>query len=416
MADWIVDACVKISGQNPGSGVIFWVNQGTALVVTNSHVLPREDGRAVAITKDGWRHEGKILRSSPAVDLCVFAIAADANTSWVPLANRHPQSGEKIWQVGFPAVAGQQVFTRRHGVSQGLNGKEGIADQVQLSFPLIGGDSGSPVFNEAGEVCAIAHATTPSNGKAIPVEWVREILERYCQAYCPPGGWGQPQPWRPGPQQPGPQQPPPPLNPPRPGPSPEVEAVKKNIEELKQLLQNLKPERGPQGSQGPQGVPGVQGTPGPAGPEGGAGLAERLKGRVDQHEERLGRLPVLEGLVTLAPWLIGGSLLGGATPLVLLGLKGLRVLRTVRRVRKSRRQASSDSEPQVILRDVPGPVIPPVVHEKSIYVSVPEPSEELAGLKRAMDRLARDFPGTVGTIETLKAMGQQCMDPRKIGR
>lgn len=270
VADWIANACVKVSGQMAGSGFIFSIKDRIALVATNAHVLPSQGGKAYATTGDGRKHPGKILRSSPAVDLCVFMIMDFRGSNYLPLAKKYPVSGTKVWQVGFPSVNDSQVFTKRFGVSQGLNGKEGLADQVQLSFPFIGGDSGSPVLNEAGEVCAITHATTPDNGKAIPVDWLHQVVEKYCQNYyCPPGGWGQTQPW--SPRQPPPRQPPPPLNPPPPPPPSPEPTWRKDIEELKQLLQKIESKPGPQGEPGKQGPQGLKGDPGPQGPKGDPG-------------------------------------------------------------------------------------------------------------------------------------------------
>ena len=255
--------------------MIFSVNEKekVALVATNAHVAPRADQSVsvYAIFPDGTKCKGNMLVSDHSVDLAIFAIWGDANTPRVPLAASYPEKGTKIWQVGYPVLGPQQRLTRRYGRSLGLNGKNKQAHICQLSMPVISGDSGSPVFNEDGEVCAIVWGTTPQNAMAVPVNYLHELLTKnaQCQQYYD-SPFGRPDPWRPGPGQQPPSLKPPPLAPKQPQQNPpqvpsEIDSCRKDIAELKKLLLELGNKSGPPGEKGPVGP---QGAPGPQGPMG----------------------------------------------------------------------------------------------------------------------------------------------------
>lgn len=244
--------------------MIFAVNDKTGYVVTNAHVVPRVDGKLTVIALNGVKYPATPAAIEHAYDLAILAIWADEKTPFVPLAPTYPDNGQQIWQAGYPAIGGAQRLTKRYGRSLGLGGVSGQAHVCRLDFPVISGDSGSPVFNERGEVCAVVWGTSDNNSMCVPVNYLHKLIQDKCQYACPPGGYGRQPPRSPYGQPPplNPQQPPPPLGQQPPKISPEVDSIKKNLDELKQLILKIEPKPGPQGPVGPIGP---KGDPGPKG-------------------------------------------------------------------------------------------------------------------------------------------------------
>lgn len=126
-------------------------NNGTG--ITNFHVL---DGCSYAIIylKDGNRYEiDKVLTSEENWDIAKFTIKHDKDEhfTFLRFSEKRPEQGDKTYLLGSP-----------HGLEQTLT--EGIVAAVrtdshgqiiQITAPALGGNSGSPIMNEDGDVVAV---------------------------------------------------------------------------------------------------------------------------------------------------------------------------------------------------------------------------------------------------------------------
>ena len=211
-----------------GSGTIVAVDSEwqRALVLTCRHVLPDDPApkrnlslsvvmspaqlaagdRIEVILPDGRKFTASWLMADERADLAACVIPATESLPCAPVADRQPDPGEAVWQVGYPGGVGPKA---RSGVARGLNG------WIQTGAPVWGlnlwcapGDSGSGIFR-------------PSDGALVGVLWggtqgkpdtaancladVRRFLQRCFQWVRPGQGKGK------GPTSPGPGKPSEPL-------------------------------------------------------------------------------------------------------------------------------------------------------------------------------------------------------------
>ena len=312
--DWILAASVKVTTPRwRGSGVVWHVADGKALVVTNKHVCPQAlDGINVHF-RDGKKLVARWISADGTADLAMLEIAADASTKFVPVASAPPARGAPLWQIGY-----SNGGDPKQGQWLGAAGFRRYSGNVYGASILVQpGDSGSGVYSqEEGRLIGLVYATNEGAKYRTPeIAWLvgHEDLARYCTACLPPrqGPYYQPiypQPPAPPKSQviPPPQNPVPPTNPYYPLPKEPLPPATlpdygKAIADLQSQINAIKAVPGPPGPAGPQGPkgdsgpdltpqlrelaiiiaamktemaqikPGVQGPPGPAGPQGPAG-------------------------------------------------------------------------------------------------------------------------------------------------
>jgi len=120
--------------------------------------------------------KGKVLHIDDAADLCVFRIY-NTNGKFTPLklAKELPEMGEKLSIIGAPLgnfpskVTGFMV--RRYPVDSNM---------IELSIPVTGGNSGSPVYNKRFEVIGIlvgVHGRFPHASVALHSEAIKNLLK-----------------------------------------------------------------------------------------------------------------------------------------------------------------------------------------------------------------------------------------------
>ena len=170
--------CVPIS-ESIGSGTSFIIDhvEDKTIVMTAAHLCknPEEYGQSGVdgvelknilemgvVRGDGFFESKKILYNNPINDICIFSVDAMAGYK-APIARMAPRYGDKIWSIGAPAgYFPESAKPITHGFFSGE--AERAVDPTfkagfyNFSMPTIPGMSGSPIFNDNGEVVGIVSA------------------------------------------------------------------------------------------------------------------------------------------------------------------------------------------------------------------------------------------------------------------
>lgn len=167
-----VHVITKTGGHGVGTGVV--VEQDT--VATNCHVLANSQG--ISISKFGesmspigliadWQHDVCLLKFKylelPAVK---FAAATRLNY------------GDDVFSIGFPG--GPPKPQTISGKVRALYPYDGSLI-VRTDAAFVMGSSGSPTFNQAGELVSLSTFKSPGKHAyfySVPVEWIQALLPR----------------------------------------------------------------------------------------------------------------------------------------------------------------------------------------------------------------------------------------------
>lgn len=139
-----------------GSGVLVYKNTKVGLVLTARHVLSDGVGSLAVIFPDGRGYIAKLVGSSRTADLSAWLIRCP-QADPVSLALRPLQPGERIEAHGY----GQGPYQIRRGTAL----KYLTPGHLEWSGGSRQGDSGGPVFNADGELCAIVSTTDGSTSQ-----------------------------------------------------------------------------------------------------------------------------------------------------------------------------------------------------------------------------------------------------------
>lgn len=164
---------VGCGGVSTGSGFALSPNQ----LVTNRHVI------AGATTLQVSTFDGQDLLVDAAGAGLVADIAIVDTGSTLPaavsLAEENPEAGDAVEIVGYPG-GGRLTTTSGRVVSYEPDPLNANAGQVIVTdAPAERGSSGSPLYDEDGDVVGVVYAAT-SDGQhslAVPVETLRELLD-----------------------------------------------------------------------------------------------------------------------------------------------------------------------------------------------------------------------------------------------
>ena len=140
-----------VRGSTSGSGII--VSEGQ--VLTNHHVVRECDAHEI-IDGNNAVHSATLQASDTLRDLALLSVEKRfANIARVR-SDATPKLGEAVTVVGYPLVT---VLGSNPTVGFGhVSSTTGIRDnpaQMQISVPIQGGNSGGPVFDQAGNVIGV---------------------------------------------------------------------------------------------------------------------------------------------------------------------------------------------------------------------------------------------------------------------
>lgn len=195
---------VNTAMNSGGTGVILDSHPGVSHVLTNKHVcqLIQTGGRIV--TDDGETHSIDSFRVYKKHDLCLLETLSDLGVN-IRVAEQAPQVYESSVIVGHPSllptIFSTGHFSQRRAIEvmvdiQKCDGKE-TSDEDRMTCIFLGGkpvvrtfqsqvtsalimpgSSGSPVYNEKGELAALVFAGSQglSYGFLVPWEYIHDFL------------------------------------------------------------------------------------------------------------------------------------------------------------------------------------------------------------------------------------------------
>lgn len=173
--------------QEIGGGSGFLV-LSDGLVVTNRHVVARDDVEYTVFTSDGKKHAATVVVRDPALDVAVIKIEG-SGFSALELGNSDELTpGQTVIAIGNALAEFQNTVSV--GVISGLSrsivagdslGQAELLDEVvQTDAAINPGNSGGPLLNLRGQVAAVNVAVAQGSeniGFAIPINEVKPAIE-----------------------------------------------------------------------------------------------------------------------------------------------------------------------------------------------------------------------------------------------
>lgn len=164
---------VQSEEDGDSEGTAFFVHP-SGYLLTNAHIVDK--GRVYLRTYDGRQFRVRVIKSDPDQDLALIrAVTNTATFAPVSLGDSSDLSaGDEVTVIGNPLGSRFE-----HSLLKGnISGLNRVAGLIQLSIPAYPGVSGSPVFNNHGEVIGVMRAVAlASKSQTIQVENNVKVVE-----------------------------------------------------------------------------------------------------------------------------------------------------------------------------------------------------------------------------------------------
>jgi serine protease Do len=172
-----VVAITSADGKKPGSGSGVIV-QKDGLILTAAHVTAATGEELIIIFPDGRRVKGKSLGANRGTDAGMAKITEEGEWPAVEMGSSDKMRyGDWCVAMGHP---GGFSYERRPPVRLGRIWRRDLDGAIFSSNPLIGGDSGGPLFDLEGRVIGInssIHGSTDMN-RHVAIDTLREDWDR----------------------------------------------------------------------------------------------------------------------------------------------------------------------------------------------------------------------------------------------
>lgn len=176
-----------IQRQEIGGGSGFLIT-ADGLIVTNRHVVGRDDVEYTVFTSDGVKHEAKVIVRDPALDVAVVKIEG-GSFPFLSLGNSDDLTpGQTVIAIGNALAEFRNTVSV--GVISGLLrsivagdelGQSELLDEVvQTDAAINPGNSGGPLLNLQGQVVAVNVAVAQGSeniGFALPVNEIKPVVD-----------------------------------------------------------------------------------------------------------------------------------------------------------------------------------------------------------------------------------------------
>lgn len=144
-------------GMSTGSGVIIAHKKNSSIILTAGHVCENA-GNLYAVDIEEKTYISKFFLRATEDDLCLFVTSARINFPEVKFSNSKENIiGKKIWSISAPlGIHGKNLALVFSGYFQGNMKLSKEKHQMSLyTFPIRGGSSGGPIFDENWEVIGV---------------------------------------------------------------------------------------------------------------------------------------------------------------------------------------------------------------------------------------------------------------------
>ncbi len=178
-----------VQEQEVGAGTGFFI-RNDGLIITNKHVVERDDVSYTVLTNTGKKYPAKVLARDPVNDLALVKIDG-LNFPVLPLGDSSQvKLGQTVIAIGN--ALGQFSNTVSKGIISGLSrsvvaegsiaGPETLTGVIQTDAAINPGNSGGPLLNLSGQVIGINTAVAggaQSIGFALPINIAKHIVDQY---------------------------------------------------------------------------------------------------------------------------------------------------------------------------------------------------------------------------------------------
>ena len=172
----------QLEETSEGSGVIYKLEGKTAYIVTNNHVVEKQDGLEVLL-KDGSRVKATLVGTDSYTDLAVLKVESDKVADIKPATfgdSDNLKVGEPAIALGSPlgsqyansVTSGIISSLNRQVVNQNDEGQTVNINAIQTDAAINPGNSGGPLVNMAGQVVGINSSKIVQTESNVSVEGI----------------------------------------------------------------------------------------------------------------------------------------------------------------------------------------------------------------------------------------------------
>jgi S1-C subfamily serine protease len=190
-----------------GTGVIYHSTAKHSFVLTNNHICNAVQHGGVVL-KNEARYMVRGYKPSAVHDLCMLYVDGDLGVD-TEIANTAPDLYSKATVVGFPHLAPETVvqghFSKEHIISIQTGSRPCTDEEVEqlglqclfggfpivhkyeaqfVSATILPGNSGSPVYNDDGEIAGMVFASDSRElayAEIVPQEYVKNFVQEELQ-------------------------------------------------------------------------------------------------------------------------------------------------------------------------------------------------------------------------------------------
>ncbi len=186
LTEKVTDPTGLISMQDAGGGTGFLVSQD-GYIITNKHVVHRDNLSYTVITSTGKEYAGSVLAQDPLFDIAIVKIEGSGFKPAKLGDSDKVKIGQTVLAIGNVLSEFRNTVTRGiiSGVGRSLTASGGgltetIEGAIQTDASINLGNSGGPLVNLKGEVIGVNTAVNRSGealGFAIPINKVKQAFD-----------------------------------------------------------------------------------------------------------------------------------------------------------------------------------------------------------------------------------------------
>lgn len=178
--DWAVKATCEVHAGNAGGtgGICHYDSEtGKCYILTCRHVVSRQTSPLYVKLADGSKKNAEFLGYSGSSDLALLEIDSSGVDGFVEVFEGDIYNGQEVYQVGYGINASNRgTVNKRAGKVVRPSGYVGESS-YDVSFMLISGDSGSPIFDaKTQKLMGVGWGHDGRNGKITGPKECREFL------------------------------------------------------------------------------------------------------------------------------------------------------------------------------------------------------------------------------------------------
>ncbi len=188
--DWLVAYGLTASGQtiSGGSGT----HIGNGVVITNRHVGELVGREAKVLFPSGREYRGRVVAVCKFSDLAAISVPEAADQPSIEIALTPPATGSTVYQAGYPASNQRRLHQKTGTMNTSAQVQWGVSNQIRMHCSS--GDSGSGIFNEAGQLVGVLWGGDGESTMACTCADTNRFIREECVTWWPGKLIGRPDP------------------------------------------------------------------------------------------------------------------------------------------------------------------------------------------------------------------------------